>query len=232
MTARLPRLALAVLLVGLAFHNLAMALLWQAGVRDLALDVVAAWKEALLLVALVAALVVSGAIPRLRWADRFALAYGAIVVLYWLLPQAWLDGDATVRGELYALRHHLLPLGAYLLGRLVVLERAWWRRLLGGARGGCGRARGLGARRRVRGAAPVVARLRRARLVRRAARARLRVPLRPARELDPEHGRGEPRAAARLDLPQPARDRLPARRRAAPARRGATAALDGWSSAW
>ena len=130
MTARLPRLALAVLLVGLAFHNLAMALLWQAGVRDLALDVVAAWKEALLLVALVTALVVSGAIPRLRWADRFALAYGAIVVLYWLLPQAWLDGDATVRGELYALRHHLLPLGAYLLGRLVVLERAWWRRLL------------------------------------------------------------------------------------------------------
>ena len=130
MTSRLPRLALAVLLVGLAFHNLAMALLWQAGVRDLALDVVAAWKEALLLVALVAALVVRGAIPRLRWADRFALAYGAIVVVYWLVPQAWLGGEATARGELYALRHHLLPLGAYLLGRLVVLERAWWRRLL------------------------------------------------------------------------------------------------------
>ena len=130
MTTRLPRLALAALLIGLAFHNLAMALLWQAGVRDLALDVVAAWKEALLLVALVAALAASGAIPRLRWADRFALAYGALVVVYWLLPQAWLGGEATARGELYALRHHLLPLGAYLLGRLVVLERAWWRRLL------------------------------------------------------------------------------------------------------
>ena len=129
-TTRLPRLALAALLVGLAFHNLAMALLWQAGVRDLALDVVAAWKEALLLAALVAALAASGAIPRLRWADRFALAYGALVVVYWLLPQAWLGGEATARGELYALRHHLLPLGAYLLGRLVVLERAWWRRLL------------------------------------------------------------------------------------------------------
>ena len=130
MTTRLPRLALAALLIGLAFHNLAMALLWQAGVRDLTLDVVAAWKEALLLVALVAALAASGAIPRLRWADRFALAYGALVVVYWLLPQAWLGGEATARGELYALRHHLLPLGAYLLGRLVVLERAWWRRLL------------------------------------------------------------------------------------------------------
>ena len=95
-----------------------------------------------------------------------------------------------------------------------------------GARGGCGRARGLGARRRLRGAARLVARLRRARLVRRAARARLRVPLRPARELDPEHGRGEPCAAARLDLPQPARDRLRARRRVAPARRGTSEALD------
>ena len=61
MTVRVPRLALAALLVGLAFHNLAMALLWQAGVRGLALDVVAAWKEALLLVALVAALAASGA---------------------------------------------------------------------------------------------------------------------------------------------------------------------------
>ncbi len=130
MTARLPRVALLVLVVGLALHNLVMALLWQAGVRDLALDVVAAWKEALLLAALVAALVATGAIPRLRWADRFALAYGAIVVVYWLLPQAWLDGDATARGELFALRHHLLPLGAYVLGRLVVLERAWWRRIL------------------------------------------------------------------------------------------------------
>ena len=130
MTARLPRVALLVLVVGLALHNLAMALLWQAGVRDTALDVVAAWKEALLLVALVAALAVAGSIPHLLWADRLALAYGVIVVVYWLVPQGWLDGEATARGELYALRHHLLPLGAYALGRLLLLDRVWWRRLL------------------------------------------------------------------------------------------------------
>ena len=130
MTARLPRVALLVLVVGLALHNLAMALLWQAGVRDTALDVVAAWKEALLLVALVAALAVAGSIPHLLWADRLALAYGVIVVVYWLVPQGWLDGEATTRGELYALRHHLLPLGAYALGRLLQLDRVWWRRLL------------------------------------------------------------------------------------------------------
>jgi hypothetical protein len=128
-TSRFPRLALLVLMVGLALHNLAMALLWQTGVRETALDVVAAWKDVLLLAAVVLALAAARSIPDLGWPDRFALAYGAIVVVYWLVPQSWLDGDATARGELYALRHHLLPLGAYILGRLVTLDRAWWRRV-------------------------------------------------------------------------------------------------------
>ena len=204
-----------------------MALLWQAGVRDTALDVVAAWKDVLLLAAVVLALAAAGSIPHLGWPDRLALAYGAFVVVYWLLPQSWLDGDATARGELYALRHHLLPLGAYILGRLVALDRAWWRRIVAHPRRCRRRARGLGARRRLPRAAPVVARLRGARLVPRAARARLSLPLGPARELDPEHGRGEPRPPARLDLPEPARDRVRARRRAAPARRRAAAVVDG-----
>ena len=129
MTRQLPRAALVVLAVGLALHNLAMALLWQAGVRDTALDVVAAWKDVLLAAAVMLALVASRSVPRLVWADWLALAYGAIVVIYWALPQSWLDGAATSRGELYALRHHLLPLGAYVLGRLLVLDRAWWRRI-------------------------------------------------------------------------------------------------------
>ena len=39
MSVRVARLALVVLIVGLALHYLAMALLWDAGVRDTALDV-------------------------------------------------------------------------------------------------------------------------------------------------------------------------------------------------
>ncbi|HET8741230.1 MAG TPA: hypothetical protein VFM41_01285, partial [Gaiella sp.] len=100
MTGRVPRVAVLVLAVGLALHNLAMALLWQAGLRGGTLDVVAAWKEALLVVAFLfaaAAVAVVGSLPRLVWADRLALAYGALVVLYWLLPQSWLDGNATAR---------------------------------------------------------------------------------------------------------------------------------------
>ena len=129
MSLRVARVALVVLAVGLALHNVAVALLWDVGVRDAALDVVAAWKDVLLLVALAAALAASRSLPSGLWADRLALAYGAIVVAYWLLPQSWLDGEATTRGELYALRHHLLPLGAYVLGRLLPLDRAWWRRI-------------------------------------------------------------------------------------------------------
>jgi hypothetical protein len=115
MNPRRPVWALHVLIVGLAAHNLVMALLWRAGVRGGALTVVAAWKDVLLLVALV--LVVSriklGATP----IDWLALAFGAFVVLYGVLPQSWLGGGATHKGVLYAARHDLLPVGAYFLGR-------------------------------------------------------------------------------------------------------------------
>jgi O-Antigen ligase len=121
---RLPALALGVLAVGLALHNLVMAELWEAGVRGTALDVVAAWKEVLLLAALVGALIAAGRLPALATVDMLALAYAAIVVLYWLLPQDWLGGEATARGELLALRHHLLPVAAYALGRLLVFTAA------------------------------------------------------------------------------------------------------------
>jgi len=128
-SVRVARAALLVLVAGLALHNLAMALLWQAGVRDTALDAVAAWKELVLLVGLVAALAAARAAPLRLWADRLALVYALLVVLYLLLPQSWLGGEATARGELYALRHHLLPVAAYALGRLVGLDAVWWRRI-------------------------------------------------------------------------------------------------------
>ena len=124
-----PYRALLVLTVGLALHNLVMALAWQAGIRGTSLDVLAAWKEALLLAALAAALWGARRIPFDRWPDRFALAYAAVVVVWWLLPQSWLGGEATARGELFALRHHLLPVAAYFLGRLLVVAAPQWRRI-------------------------------------------------------------------------------------------------------
>ena len=52
-----------------------------------------------------------------RLTDWLALAFGALVVVYGLLPQSWLGGGATHRGVLYAARHDLLPVAAYFLGR-------------------------------------------------------------------------------------------------------------------
>ena len=122
-TERFARAALVVLVVGLALHNAVMAQLWEAGLRGGVLDAVAAWKEVLLLVVLaVAAWKVRG-LPGVHGADVLAGAYAAIVLAYAVIPQDWLGGDATTRGELLALRHHLLPVAGFALGRLTGI---WW----------------------------------------------------------------------------------------------------------
>ena len=120
-SARFPVLALGVLCVGLALHNVAMAALWDAGVRGTALDAVAAWKEVLLAFALGVGLWQTRRLPLGTWPDRLALAYALVVVLYALIPQAWLGGDASARGVLLGLRHDLLPVAGYALGRLLAL---------------------------------------------------------------------------------------------------------------
>ena len=129
MSERLPRIALGVFVVGLALHNVAMAELWDAGIRGNSLDVVAAWKDVLLAAALVVALVSARSLPVNLWADRLALLYAAFVLVYWVLPQSWLDGAATHRGQLFAARHDLIPVAAYFLGRLLVVTPRAWRRL-------------------------------------------------------------------------------------------------------
>ena len=130
LSERLPTIALGAFVVGLALHNLVMATLWDWGVRGAALDVVAGWKDALL--AGVLALVVwqGRRLPIATLADRLALAYAALVVVYALIPQDWLGGEATTRGVLLALRHDLVPVAAYAIGRLVSLARRDETRLL------------------------------------------------------------------------------------------------------
>lgn len=103
-----------------------MAQLWDLGVRGTVLDVAAAWKEALVLVAVVVVAWKARRLPAVRAADVLAATYALVIVVYWLLPQSWLDGEATTRGELLALRHHLFPVGAYALGRLAAF--AWTER--------------------------------------------------------------------------------------------------------
>jgi len=61
--------------------------------------------------------------------DWLALAFGAVVVLYALIPQSVLGGGATHKGVLYGTRHDLLPVLAYFLGSSLSLTAAE-RRLL------------------------------------------------------------------------------------------------------
>jgi hypothetical protein len=121
-----PIRALYIYIVALPLHNIVMSLLWGGGVRGTALDVIQAWKEILLLVAL--ASVASGAIRARRWpfrwhvVDWLALAYGTVVVLYALIPQHALDGGAGTKAIAYGLRHDLVLVAIYFLGRSVPLD--------------------------------------------------------------------------------------------------------------
>ena len=151
-----------------------MAELWDAGVRGASLDVVAAWKDVLLAAALVVAMLGARPLPlaalgrparaRLRRDRRPLLAAAAELARTARRPQ---------RGQLFAARHDLIPVAAYFLGRLLVLTPRDVAARLARARRRRGRGDRLGARRRLPRAAAVVARLRRAGLVRGAARARL-----------------------------------------------------------
>ena len=132
---RRPITAFYVWAVGLAFHNAVMASLYGGGIRGSALSVVQAWKEIVLAVAF--ARVGYDALRARRlpfrpgWIDALAVAFAAIVCVYALLPQSTLGGSADRGAVGLALKHDLVPVAAFLLGRCLVvgrreLERLCW----------------------------------------------------------------------------------------------------------
>jgi hypothetical protein len=124
---RRPVLALFIFVVGLAVHNAVMAALFSWGVDGAALTAIQAWKEILLAVALARVFSDAARERRLPFApgavDVLALGFGAVVVVYALLPQSLLDGAAGGEAILLGARHSLLPVAAYLLGRSLALTR-------------------------------------------------------------------------------------------------------------
>lgn len=130
---RRPAWALFALAVGLAAHNLVMALLYGAGLRGGELTAIAAWKEILLAVALASVAWTALRERRLPFrpglVDVLALAFAAAVVLYALLPQGPLGGEAGADAVGKALRELVAPVGAYFLGRSLRFEVQLLRRL-------------------------------------------------------------------------------------------------------
>src|SRR5438445_3368197 len=95
---RRPVAAVYLWIVGVAVHNAVGASLYGLGVRGSALTAIQAWKEILLAVALARVSVDSARARRLPFrpalVDAFAVAFGAIVVVYGLVPQSALGGHA------------------------------------------------------------------------------------------------------------------------------------------
>jgi O-Antigen ligase len=124
---RRPVLALYAWIVGLALHNAVMAALYGAGVRGSSLTAIQAWKEILLGVALARVALEALRLRRLAFrihaADVLALCFALIVCLYAVLPQHWLGGLADRSAIGLALKHDLIPVGAYFLGRSVLYSR-------------------------------------------------------------------------------------------------------------
>jgi hypothetical protein len=125
---RQPVAALYLFIVGLAAHNIVMALLWGAGVRGSPLELISAWKETLLAVAVARVALDALRARRLRvqpgLVDALALIFATLVLLYAVIPQSALDGSADASAVLHALRHDLVPVIAFLLGRALGITGA------------------------------------------------------------------------------------------------------------
>lgn len=123
---RRPLVALSAFVVGLALHNAVMAGLYGLGVRGGPLTAIQSWKEALLAVAVARVGLDALRERRLPFrpspVDALALAFAALVALYAVLPQSALGGQAGQRTVAYALRHDLVPVAAYLLGRSLLVS--------------------------------------------------------------------------------------------------------------
>jgi hypothetical protein len=132
-TWRRPVVVLYLFLVGLALHNAVMASFYAAGLHGAALTAVSAWKEILLGVALLRVLAEVARRRTLPFrpgaVDAAALAFAVLVVVYALIPQSVLGGEAGHKAVALGVRHDLVPVGAWFLGRSLQLDRAELRRL-------------------------------------------------------------------------------------------------------
>jgi hypothetical protein len=130
---RRPLRALYAFVVGLALHNAVMAALFAAGIGGAALTAIQAWKEVLLAVALARVALDVRRERRLPFrpapVDLLALGFAVLVVVYALVPQDVLGGQADSEAVFLSLRHALLPVAAYALGRSLALGADELRRL-------------------------------------------------------------------------------------------------------
>ncbi len=130
---RRPAVSLYLFVVGLALHNAVLAALYAAGVHGSTLTAIAAWKEILLAVALLRVLADAWRERELPFrpglVDAFAAAFAVLVVVYAVVPQSALGGEAGRHAVALAARHDLVPVAAFFLGRSLRLDGVELRRI-------------------------------------------------------------------------------------------------------
>ena len=120
---RRPFLGLGFLVAGTAFHNFILMILLRLGTPGLLVRVFQVWKEAILASLALAALLLAhrwwrqGRLPKLVVADWLAMAFAAVILIYFALPQHWLGGQSNLTERLLAFRSAIYLPVIYFLGR-------------------------------------------------------------------------------------------------------------------
>lgn len=119
-----PFRALGILVAGMSIHNLVLMILLRLDTPGLAVRIVQSWKEGILLLLLgfvLARGVASwrgGQRPQLLLIDWVMLAFTALVLVYFVLPDAVTGGHASLTQRLLGARVLLLLPLLYLFGRV------------------------------------------------------------------------------------------------------------------
>jgi glycosyltransferase involved in cell wall biosynthesis len=128
-----PQWTLFIFAIGLPLHNLLMAWLYHATGSATLVHIIQPWKETALAVALLRialpAIIQRRQLPRLRITalDVTAALFIALCAVSVARPNTLI----SFIGRLYGFRDLVVPLGAYLLGRLAPLSRREWKVLIG-----------------------------------------------------------------------------------------------------
>jgi hypothetical protein len=121
---RAPFRALAVLVAGMAFHNIVLMLLIHMGTPALLLRLVQFWKEGVLLLLAFIALRLGvrawrdGRLPRLSWLDWTMLAFAALSFVYLVIPDRVFPIESSLNQRLVSFRVMLLLPLLYAFGRV------------------------------------------------------------------------------------------------------------------
>jgi hypothetical protein len=122
LSIRAPFLGLAVLVAGMAFHNVALIAMLRFGTPALLISALQAWKEVdIALLAGVAAWrwwQAGRRWQRLNWLDWLAVAFSLVLAVYLVVPNSLTGSTSGLTGRLLAFRVDATLVALYFLGRV------------------------------------------------------------------------------------------------------------------